>query len=339
MSSLPTARFKVSKNCNADDGVVRWDAAKSIWAGGMAGVAIGLGPLTFSWSALVVFMGLTALTICLGHSLGMHRLLIHRSFKAPLWLERLMVWLGTLVGMAGPIGMIRLHDMRDWAQRQKTCHDYHAHRTSMVRDYWWQVHCRLDLTHPPIFDLEERVAEDPYYRWVERYWMAQQIPVAIILFALGGWGWVVWGICVRVTASLFGHWLIGHLAHRRGPQDWTIDDTAVQGHNVPAAALISFGEAWHCNHHAFPDSARMGLLSGQHDPGWWVLRLLKALRLVSHLNEPRHVQQRKGLRPKSPDTLQQVMQTGVADARSGKSGGGDLPLEVQAASQAGQSCN
>ncbi len=51
----------------------------------------------------------------------MHRLLIHRSFTTPRWLEYLLVYLGVLVGMAGPFGMIRAHDMRDWHQRQVLC--------------------------------------------------------------------------------------------------------------------------------------------------------------------------------------------------------------------------
>jgi len=64
----------------------------------------------------------------------MHRRLIHRSYDCPLWLERLFVYLGTLVGMAGPYGMIRQHDIRDWAQRKPRCHPYLAHRSGLLRD-------------------------------------------------------------------------------------------------------------------------------------------------------------------------------------------------------------
>ena len=76
-----------------------------------------LGPLTIGWSAVLLFLATSAVTLCLGHSVGLHRLLIHRSFAAPRWLALLRVYLGTLVGMAGSLGMVRLHDMRDWAQR------------------------------------------------------------------------------------------------------------------------------------------------------------------------------------------------------------------------------
>ena len=76
--------------------------------------------MTFSWNAVLIFCSLTAITLCTGHSVGMHRRLIHNSFRCSARLEYLMVYLVVLVGMAGPFGMIRQHDLRDWAQRQKT---------------------------------------------------------------------------------------------------------------------------------------------------------------------------------------------------------------------------
>ena len=115
------------------------------------------GPIYFTWGALALFIATTAVTVCLGHSLGMHRRLIHRSYDCPLWLERLFVYLGTLVGMAGPYGMIRQHDIRDWAQRKPACHPYLAHRSSMLRDGFWQLHCELTLAHPPALVMERRV--------------------------------------------------------------------------------------------------------------------------------------------------------------------------------------
>src|ERR1051325_11342092 len=126
-------------------GTVRWAPAKSLWIGSMTAAAIGLRPLTFSWYAFSLFIITSAITLCVGHSVGMHRRLIHSSFECSVWLERSCVYLGTLVGMAGPIGMIRLHDFRDWAQRQPDCHDYFCHRHGFWRDAWWQLHCKLVL--------------------------------------------------------------------------------------------------------------------------------------------------------------------------------------------------
>lgn len=81
------------------------------------------------------------------------------------------------------------------------------------------------------------------YAWLERTWVLQQLPVALLLYARGGWGFVVWGVCARVTTGILG-------------------------------------ECWHNNHHTFPGSARLGLYKGEWDPGWWLLCGLRRLGLV-----------------------------------------------------------
>jgi stearoyl-CoA desaturase (delta-9 desaturase) len=258
--------------------------------------ALLLAPLFVTPAAVMLCLGTSAVTLCLGHSIGLHRLLIHRSLCAPRWFEHFLAYLGTLVGMAGPLGMVRLHDMRDWAQRQTACHDLHAHRATILHDAWWQMHCRLVLDRPPTFVPEATLARDRFLHWLEVTWMLQQLPWAIVFFYLGGMPWLVWGVPVRVAVGVTGHWLVGHITHRRGPQGWRVDGTAVQGHDLPAAALITFGEAWHGNHHAWPGSARLGLEPGQHDPGWWVLLALHRVGLVWDLKEPIDLIPRAGLR-------------------------------------------
>jgi fatty-acid desaturase len=277
-------------------GQVKWSPVKSIWWFAMTTGALAAPTFYWSWAGLVLFLLCSAITLCLGHSLGMHRRLIHRSYECPLWMERLFVYLGTLVGMAGPVGMVRTHDFRDWAQRQAQCHDYFAHRSSFFHDAWWQLHCELELSRPPRFEIPEALQHDRFLMWVERTWMAQQLPWALLLYALGGTGWVLWGVCLRVSVSLTGHWLVGHFAHRSGPQHWHVDGAAVQGHNVAGCGLITFGECWHNNHHAFPGSAKLGLYPGQPDPGWWVLQTLKAARLVWNISLPGSFPLRKELR-------------------------------------------
>jgi stearoyl-CoA desaturase (delta-9 desaturase) len=271
--------------CDPVSGRVVWDPAHSLWHGAMLLASLVLAPLLFSWTALAAFLLLTGATLLLGHSVGFHRRLIHQSFDCPLWLERTLVWFGTLVGMSGPLWMIRTHDLRDWAQRQPACHAYLSHQQPMLIDGIWQLHCRLRLDRPPAFDLG-RVGRDPFYRFLERTWMAQQLPLALLLYAIGGWGCVVWGICVRVCVSVSGHWFVGHLAHRRGPQTWLVQDAGVQAHDVPWAAVLTMGEAWHNNHHAFPGSARIGLYPGQSDWGYVFIRLLERSGLAWNIRLP-----------------------------------------------------
>ena len=296
-STHRSPRMYEARRTDAVAGEVRWSPVKSLWITAMTAAAVVGGPIYATWDAVALFVATTAPTICLGHSLGMHRRLIHRSYECPLWLERLFVYLGTLVGMAGPTGMIRQHDIRDWAQRKPACHPYLAHRQRFLTDGFWQLHCELRLRHPPELVVEPRVRDDPFYRFLDRTWMAQQIPWAVVFYLLGGMPWVIWGVCVRVAASVTGHWLVGHFAHNRGPRSWHIAGAGVQGYNVPYCSLLTMGESWHNNHHAFPGSARLGVRQGELDPGWWVLQILGRLGLVWGIKEPRDLPQRPNLVP------------------------------------------
>lgn len=290
----PRMDFEEQRIC-ADKGVVKFDPVKGLWVGSMILLGTVGSALTFSWSALILFILFTAFTLCFGHSLGMHRRFIHRAFQCPRWLELFMVHLGTLVGIAGPLGMLKTHDLRDWAQRQRVCHDYFAHKSVWYRDFYWQVFGTIELDRTPEIRIEAEIAQDSFIQWMERHWIAQQLPWTIVFFLLGGWSWVCWGIASRVVVSVFGHWLIGYFAHNHGHRDWHVSGAAVQGHNIPFTALLTMGECWHNNHHAFPYSAKLGLKDKQWDPGWWALKVMEKLGLVWALVLPSQVHQRTDL--------------------------------------------
>lgn len=281
---------------NPRDGIVVWSPVKSLWFTSHALVALVGGYFTLRLDAAAFSCALTVLTLCLGHSIGLHRLLIHRSFECFRWLEYLLVHLGTVVGMGGPFRMLYLHDIRDWAQRHKDCHPFFIDHRPVWRDLLWQLHCEMRLAHPPQFVIEATVANDPMYRFMQRTWMLQQIPWAVLCYIVGGWPFVVWGISVRLTVSLIGHSLVGYLAHNCGSREWYVEGHAVQGFNVPGISLLTMGEAWHNNHHAFPGSARLGLRASQFDPAWWVLVTMRTIGLVWNLKQPADFPAQPGLR-------------------------------------------
>ncbi len=279
------------------DGVVRFAPLQSLWLTGMLAGALTGGALTFSWPALLLFVASTATVLLFGHSLGSHRKLIHDSYHCPLWLEYMLVYLGVLVGLSGPLGLLRQHELRDYAQRQPGCHPYLRHGGGFWRDCWWQLHCRLILARPPRIAIEARIAHDRFYRFLEASFMAQQLPWAILFYLWGGWGFVWWGVCARVSAGVLGHWLIGYFAHNHGAMHFEVTGAAVQGKNIRFSSLLTMGECWHNNHHAYPGSARLGLFPGEWDPGWWALLLLQRMGLVSGLRLPEDL-------PARPELLQ-----------------------------------
>jgi stearoyl-CoA desaturase (delta-9 desaturase) len=263
----------------------------------MAGGAVVGGSLTASVPAVTLFVVSTAVVLLFGHSLGSHRKLVHDSFQCPRWLEYLLVYLGVQVGLAGPIGLLRQHELRDYAQRLPVCHDYLRHGRSFWVDAWWQLACELRLTREPRLRVEPRVAGDRFYGFLERTWMAQQLPWAILFHVWGGWAFVFWGVCARVTAGVFGHWLIGYFAHNHGEMHRVVRGAAVQGRNIRWTSLLTMGECWHNNHHAFPGSARLGLHRHEWDPGWWALLAMQRIGWVWNLRLPEHLPAREELVP------------------------------------------
>ena len=253
------------------------------------GTLIGC-PMFFDPAAIAVFVGSTGLTLCLGHSLGMHRRLIQTvtsarsgsSTRLCIWVRPSLRWLALslLLSFICPItclllravqrccilSCVRLADSESFflsrrsdrhtdrhggtagndshtrharsAWRQPRCHDYFGHRRPIWQDAWWQMHCELHLTHPPLFRYEPRVGHDAFYAFLERTWMWQQLPWAALLWLAGGAPFVVWGVCARVAVSVGGHWLVGFFAHRDGQRSYDVAGAAVQGHNVRGAGNL-----------------------------------------------------------------------------------------------------
>lgn len=293
--SLKTHRIRMASVDSVLLGKVRYSPLKSAWLTGMSLSALVGGVATFSWAAFTIFLMITATVLLLGHSLGSHRKLIHDSYQCPKWLEYSLVYLGVQVGLAGPLGLLRQHELRDYAQRLPDCHAYLRHGRSFWVDGWWQLHCDLQLDNPPDLQLEETIAKDGFYQFLERTWMLQQLLPAVVLYLLGGWGFVFWGVCARVTAGVIGHWLIGYFAHNKGGMHYRVNGAAVQGRNIHFTSLLTMGESWHNNHHAFPGSARLGLYPGEWDPGWWALVALKKVGLVWNIRLPGDLEPRAEL--------------------------------------------
>ena len=282
-------------DAQAVDGKVVWSPIKSIWSTAVLLGSLLLAPMYFSWSAFTFFLVFTYLSMLFGHSIGMHRRFIHRSFECSKPLERFLVWIGVLVGMAGPFGILKIHDTRDWAQRQSQCHEFFAHKRGLFVDAFWQMHCTFKFEKPPKFTIEAEFANDSWYVFMEKTWLLQQIAFGGLLYFLGGMSWLVWGLLVRVAVSVASNWIVTYFAHNPGAGDWFVKGAFVQASNLKRLAFLTHGECWHNNHHAFPESARMGIYPGELDIGWLVLQRMEKLGLVWNLGLPRDESRREDL--------------------------------------------
>jgi stearoyl-CoA desaturase (delta-9 desaturase) len=275
----------------ATEGEVTLAPVKVIWTGGLIFVFLALAPFHTTLLAIIIGLLLTYITLLFGHSVGMHRMMIHRSFRTKPWLRYLLIYLGTLVGIGGPSAVIHTHDIRDWAQRAENCHDFFSHRRGYLRDLSWQLFYQFKFKTPPNVAIEPGLKNDLFIQHLDRFWRWHQLGLAILLFLLGGLPFVVWGLCFRIAISIIGHWTVTYICHNPGPGKWDVIKAGVQASNLNLPAWfggwLTHGECWHNNHHAFPESARIGLYKGQIDPAAWIIEKLERVGLAYDVGTPR----------------------------------------------------
>ena len=261
---------------------------------GTIGFMVGIHVLTiiaflpqfWSWQALLTAIILYWVTACLGVTLGYHRLLSHRSFAVPKWLERFFATCGALSCQHGPIDWVGLH------RHHHLFSDTDADHHNSKKGFWWS-HMGWMFEPIPAFNAVPRLSgdlhKDPYYRWLNKNFLLLQIPLGAFLYWIGamnginGWSMVLWGIFVRLVFVYHVTWLVNSATHCWGTIEYESGDNS---RNNAWVAALTFGEGWHNNHHAFPNSALQGLQKGQIDLTWQHIRLLRSLGLASKIRLP-----------------------------------------------------
>lgn len=253
-------------------GEIAWPAV--LWIAGLhAGALLAFVPGFFSWPALAAGLVLHWMTGSLGVCMTFHRLLTHRSFALrPRWLEYPLTALGCCASEGGAVRWVADH-RRHHAHADDE-HDVHSPRRGFAWAHalWWVV---PDLTPARTPEYYERwapdLARDPVHAWLDRWHIAFPVLLAVVLFAIGGMPWLVWGFFVRTVLLLHSTWLVNSATHTWGARPYATRDTST---NLWWVAIVAYGEGWHNNHHAFPTSARHGLRWWQVDTTYWAIRLL-----------------------------------------------------------------
>lgn len=253
-----------------------------------------------------------ALVLCgLGNTVGYHRLLTHRAFRAGPGVRGLFTLLGAVTG-GSPlfwVGLHRFHHLH--SDSEDDPHSPH-------KGFWW-AHCgwllgtehpvlcaayavsgfgqqasilvhdlrRLAGRNPPTWHkLCRDLKEDPLLATLDKpgvmpVFFAMQVGLA---WAIGGpWGLLwLWGLHAFVTNS---SWAVNSLCHlpSLGHQP---HDTGDDSRDVPWLALLTNGESYHNGHHRYPRSARHGLEGGL-DLSWWTIAALARIGLATDVWLPR----------------------------------------------------
>jgi fatty-acid desaturase len=242
----------------------------------------------FSWQRLAVMAILYVLAINVGIGMCYHRLLTHRGYHTPKWVEYVMSIFATMSLEGGPIFWVSTHRVHHQLSDQEG--DPHTPREGK----WWAhtgwvffgeaLHAQVEVLKrysPDLF-------RDKFHVWLSKYHWLPITVSGLVLFALGwafggpmaGIAWVLWGVMLRVTLGLHATWLVNSATHLWGSRRF---ETRDDSRNSWWVALLTGGEGWHNNHHAHPVSARHGLRWYEIDPNFYGIWLLSKLGLAKKI--------------------------------------------------------
>jgi stearoyl-CoA desaturase (delta-9 desaturase) len=231
----------------------------------------------FTWKALVVAAVLWWVSGSLGIGMGYHRLLTHRGYKTPKWVEYFLTVCGALALEGGPIAWVATHRLH----HQNTDKEGDPHTP---RDGGLWAHMGWIMTGQAVHNranellyLVPDLRKDKFHVWLSKWHWVPITTLGVILLAVGGWPFLMWGIFFRTVYGLHSTWLVNSATHMWGSQRFLTHDDSTNSFWV---AILTFGEGWHNNHHAQPQAARHGLSWYEVDMNWYGISALRALGLA-----------------------------------------------------------
>ena len=264
-----------------DDTTIRWGTGTFLLISHLAAIA---ALFFWSWSAGVCAVIFYWVAGSLGIGMGFHRLLTHRGYKVPKVVEYFLVTCGTLALEGGPIQWVTTHRIHHALTDREG--DPHT-----PRDGGWWAHVGWILRgtaqnhdQATLNRYSADLVKNRYYVWLDDYYWVPSIVLIIALWAFAGWGVMLWGVFLRVTLGLHATWLVNSATHLWGKRRFL---TSEDSRNSWWVALLTFGEGWHNNHHAFPTSARHGLKWYEIDLNWYGIRALQLLGLARAIKQLR----------------------------------------------------
>ena len=238
----------------------------------------------FTWKGLAVAAVLWWMTGSLGIGMGYHRLLTHRGYKCPKWVEYFLTTCGALALEGGPMFWVATHRVHH--QNSDEEGDPHSPRDG---GFWahmgWiitgrAIHNNSDASLPYVPDLRK----DKFHVWISKWHWVPMVVLGVILLAVGGVSVLMWGIFFRTVMGLHATWLVNSATHMWGRQRFLTGDTSKNSFWV---AMLTWGEGWHNNHHAHAQSARHGLAWYEFDINWYGICALRMLGLAWDIKLPR----------------------------------------------------
>ena len=245
------------------------------------------GFMNFTLEALWIIVIGHFVACCIGITFGFHRLFSHRAFKAVKPVQYLAAFCGTLAAQGSILEWVSHHRMHHAGS--DTANDPHdASKGFWFSHMFWFFQKRKQFDDPRVQRAYARdILRDPILNAMSsrNFVGLAQLLLAIGLYLLGGINYVVWGIACRLVVSYHITWCVNSVCHIWGYKNFEIEgeDRAT---NLWWVGILAWGEGWHNNHHAYPDSAKSGFKWWEFDLTFLLIRMLKSFGLVSDLKDP-----------------------------------------------------
>ena len=223
------------------------------------------------------------LTVGIGHSVGLHRGIIHKSYKTSNLFKNLSLYLFALTGLGSPLSWLKQHYYRDYWQNRTDCPRYFQYNHSLITDFWWNLHLMFVPKDFDRYDIPKEDLKDPMILWLNKTWFLHYIGFMILLYVLVGFNSMLIATCLRTSIVILGHWYIGYASHKYGYSRYTIEHADESGFNDVFLGFISFGEGFHNNHHSHPTSAKFSMKWYEIDFGWMLVWSLSKLKLITEV--------------------------------------------------------
>lgn len=233
-------------------------------------------------------------------SIGFHRLFTHRSYKTTLPVRIFLTIFGCMAARGSMTYWAAMHRRHhQLADQPGDLHSPHMHGNTLVgrlrgwlfaHSTWMFGHDYPNVVHyvPDLLaDKATLKVDRMYYRWVVLGLMVPGVLGGVLTGSwMGALSGFLWGGVVRmfVVAQLVS--AVDSFTHIFGSRPFKMLDN--HSHNLAFLdlGLLTWGEGWHNNHHAFPDSAMVGLRWYQLDPGYALIRAMEWLGLAWDVRRP-----------------------------------------------------
>lgn len=258
---------------------LQWSTIIGVTAFHIAAVA---ALFTFSWKNLAAAVIMWWIANSVGIGIGYHRLLTHRGFKTPKWLEYVLTFCGTLALQSGAISWVTTHRLHH--AFTETDKDPHSPMNSLWHGHmgWIFKGVGQNQSEATMNRYTPDMMKDPVQRFMNKYYWVSSVFLAVGLFAIGGWSMLFWAIGLRLVFGWHTTWLVNSWTHTWGWRRFESRDTST---NSMIVALLTFGEGWHNNHHTYARSARHGLTWKEIDFNWMQIKVMEKLGLFRDVYE------------------------------------------------------